>query len=82
MKDWKHYLALVTVLLVGLSLFLFFSYNRQIQVLIVSGMAGAYVFWGVFHHTIKKDFHWRVLLEYLTVAILVTTVVIFLLLRA
>jgi hypothetical protein len=82
MKDWQHYLILVIVLSIGLGLFLFFSYNRQIQALIVIMMAGAYLLWGILHHAFRREFYWRIIAEYLAVALVTTIVVIFLLLRA
>jgi hypothetical protein len=82
MKDLKHYLVLIGVLSIGLALFWFFNYNRQIQVLVVLGMALVYVFWGVIHHQLKKDFHWRIITEYIAVAAVVSIIVIFLLFRA
>ena len=81
MKELKHYLALVAILSFGLGLFWIFNYNRQIQMGITLVLATAYVGWGVIHHLIKKDFHWRIVLEYIVVAILASTVVIFLLVR-
>jgi len=82
MKDLKHYLALMAILSIGLGMFLYFGYNRQAQIGIVIALSATYVVWGVFHHTLKKELHLRIILEYLTVAALVSIVVIFLLLRA
>lgn len=81
MKDLKHYLALAAVLSVGLGLFFLFDYNRGIQIGIVILLATLYVAWGAFHHSLKKEFHLKILVEYLLVAILAGTLVISLLLR-
>lgn len=80
-KDLKHYLALIAFLSIGLALFLVFNYNRQLQVGITLIMAVGYVLWGIIHHTIKKEFHPRIILEYILVAIVASVVVIFLLMR-
>jgi len=80
-KDLKHYFALIAFLSFGLALFLVFNYNRQIQMGISLVMAGGYVIWGVIHHTIKKELHPRIILEYVLVAIVASVVVIFLLMR-
>lgn len=81
MKDWQYYLGLITMLSLTLGSFLLFDYRRQFQIMIVLLAGLLYVLWGFFYHQQKKDFHWRVLLEYLAVAIFASLAVIFLLLR-
>ena len=81
MKDLKHYLSLAAVLSIGLGTFLIFDYNRQIQIGIIMAMGAAYVIWGLVHHVLKKELRPRIILEYLLVAFLATTITIFLLLR-
>lgn len=80
-KDLKHYLALIAFLSIGLAFFLVFNYNRQIQMGITLVMAAGYVIWGIIHHTIKKEVHPRIILEYFIVAIVASVMVIFLLMR-
>lgn len=80
-KDLKHYLGLIAFLSFGLALFLIFNYNRQVQIGITLVMAVTYVVWGIVHHSIKKEFHLRIILEYVLVAIVASVVVIFLLMR-
>jgi len=80
-KDLKHYLGLIAFLSIGLAFFLVFNYNRQIQMGITLAMAAIYVAWGIIHHTIKKELHPRIILEYILVAIVASVVVIFLLMR-
>lgn len=82
MKDIKHYLALMAILSVGVGLFIAFDYNRSVQIGITVVLAAAYVLWGVVHHTIKKEFHPRIIWEYILVALVASVVVIFVLLRA
>ncbi|GAJ16360.1 unnamed protein product, partial [marine sediment metagenome] len=79
MKDSKHYLALMAILSIGLGLFLYFGYNRQVQIGIVIALSAAYVVWGIFHHSLKKELHLKIILEYIAVATLASIVVIFLL---
>lgn len=81
MKDLKHYLALMAILSIGLGIFLFFNYNRQAQIGVILVMAASYVIWGIVHHGIKKELHLRIILEYISVAVLASIVVIFLLIR-
>ena len=82
MSDLKHYLLLAAILSVGFGLFLIFSFNRQVQIWITISLGASYVFWGMLHHLIKKDFHWRIVWEYLIVAIMAIVVVTYLLVRA
>lgn len=81
MRDLKHYLALMAILSIGLGAFLYFSYNRAVQIGIVVALSASYVVWGIFHHSLKKELHLRIILEYIAVAALVGIVVIFLLIR-
>lgn len=81
-KDLKHYLALIAFLSIGLALFLIFNYNRQIQIGITLVIAAGYIVWGMIHHTIKKQLHPRIILEYVLVATVASVVMIFLLLRS
>ena len=81
MKDFKHYLALMAILSVGLGAFFFFGYNRPAQIGIIIVLSAAYVIWGIIHHSLKKEFHLKIFLEYFMVAVLASLVVIFLLLR-
>ncbi len=82
MKDLKHYLSLLAFLSIGFGLFWIFNFNRQIQVFITIGLGIAYVIWGLTYHLIKKDFHWRIIWEYVIVAAIACVIVIFLLLRS
>lgn len=82
MKDLKHYLSLLAFLSIGFGLFWIFNFNRQIQILITICLGFAYVIWGVVHHGLKKDFHWRILWEYIIIATIACMTVIFLLLRS
>ncbi len=80
-KDLKHYMALIAFLSFGLAFFLIFNYNRQVQIGITLVMAAVYVVWGIVHHQVKKEFHLRIILEYVLVAFVASVVMIFLLMR-
>lgn len=82
MKYLKHYLALTAILSVGLGLFWIFNYNRTVQIWITLSLGGVYVIWGIIHHALSGKLHWRIIWEYIVVAILVSLIVIFLLMRA
>jgi len=72
----------MAILSIGFGFFWLFNYNRQAQVGVTLVLAAVYVLWGIIHHSIKKDLHWRIILEYLAVAIVASVVMILLLLRS
>lgn len=82
MENLKHYLSLATLLALGFAAFWVFNYNRLAQVGVTIALGAAYVFWGLVHHHLKKDFHFQILIEYFAVAIIACVAVVFLLLRA
>ncbi|MFH1863823.1 MAG: hypothetical protein ABIJ85_02870 [bacterium] len=76
-----HYLILFGILFAGLLGFFVFSYDRAFQVIIAIAVAVSYVFWGIMHHIIHKDFHISIVVEYLLVASLGLIVVFSLIFR-
>ena len=48
--------------------FIFFNYDKALQIAIAIGMAGAYVTWGIVHHYLHRDLHASVVLEYALIA--------------
>lgn len=81
MKELKHYLILLAILMIGFWFYWLFNFNRQIQVWITIGLGCAYVLWGMIYHTARHELYLRIVLEYLLVAGLACSLVIFLLLR-
>jgi hypothetical protein len=82
MTNHKYYLALLSILSIGIGFLLVFNYNRQIQIAIILAICSAYVIWGGLFHLLKKEFYWHVLFEYFVVALVVGSTVIYLLSRA
>lgn len=82
MKNLKHYLALFSILILAVFFFFLFSFNRQAQEGVIIATAAAYVLWGVIYHLLEKDFHWRILIEYLVIASLAAILLLSLLSRA
>jgi len=82
MKDLKHYLSLMAILSIGFGLFWIFNFNRMAQIWITIGLGITYVIWGIIHHAIKKELHWRIIWEYIVVAVIASVIVIFLLMRS
>ena len=80
-RHLPHFLTLFGILFAGLLGFFVFSYARAFQVIIAVAVAVSYVFWGIMHHIIHKDFHISIVVEYLLVASLGLVVVFSLIFR-
>lgn len=78
----SHYLALLVILDLGLGAFLIFRYNFLYQTIVILATSLAYIAWGAVHHWLEEDFHLRVILEYILLAVLADLVILFLLFRA
>ncbi len=82
MKHLKDYLVLLSILAFAVFFFFYFNNNRLAQEGIIIATSAAYVLWGVVHHLLAREFHWRILVEYLAVATLAAVLVLSLLARA
>ena len=80
-KHFTHYVSLISIFVVGLLGFYFFSYDRIFQTAIVIALAVSYLSWGIMHHTIHKDICLAIVIEYITVAILGTVMALSLIYR-
>jgi hypothetical protein len=81
-RDIQHYIPLISIFLAGIVGFAAFSFDRVFQATLTLALATAYVFWGIVHHSIHKDLHLSVILEYIVVAALGVVIVFSLLFRA
>jgi len=75
----EYYLALVTILSLGLFLVVVASPNKNLQMLIVFLTTLFYAFFGIFHHMINHDLNSKIILEYFIIAGLGIAAVFFLL---
>lgn len=80
-EDLKDYLALLTILSFSLAVFVYFSYDRQLQSAIMVVTALLYVLWGIIHHLSRGSFHFKVLAEYVTIALFASALMLTLLNR-
>lgn len=69
-KHLPHYLVLFGILLAGFAGLILFSYDKNFQTSIAAATAAGYVTWGITHHLLHRDFHWEVLVEYASIAML------------
>ncbi len=77
-----HYFTLLCVMLTGLWGIFWFDYYHPLQIAIVVSMGVSYVVWGIIHHTLHKDIHLKIVMEYLLVAVLAIFIFVSLIVRA
>lgn len=77
-----HYLPLFGIFIFGVAGFYFFSYDRVFQISIIVAISIAYVIWGIIHHFIHEDLHWKIVMEYMGVAIIGLSIILSLILRS
>ena len=64
-KDVTEYFVLGSILVGGVGVFYYVRPNTDLQFTTGIMTSVAYVIWGIMHHTIKKDLHTRVVIEYM-----------------
>lgn len=81
-KHLKHHgtyhLSLALLLLLGVIMAYYSKENRQLQMVVIIGMAFVYVGWGVVHHYILHDLSPKIVIEYIAMASLGITIALFL----
>ena len=63
------YFALLCMQLVGVWGVFYFASHILVQFAFIIYMATTYVMWGVIHHLKRKDFHYKIALEYVLFAL-------------
>ncbi|MBU1327446.1 hypothetical protein KKB64_03020 [Patescibacteria group bacterium] len=63
-----HFAVLVGILVIGISAFLYAYGDRSMQLTVGILTSLAYLAWGIIHHALEKDLHWRIVLEYVLIA--------------
>lgn len=74
-----HYIVLFSILFGGGLVFYYVRLDSTMQLIVGVVTAIAYVLWGVIHHLIRKDFHVRIMVEYIlmgAIAIIVLLTII------
>ncbi len=67
MKYWLHYVLLFLILGIGIWLFYFVRPNVTLQLLTGIATSVVYILWGIVHHTIVKDLHAKIVIEYMLI---------------
>ncbi|OGG00515.1 hypothetical protein A2Y99_03695 [Candidatus Gottesmanbacteria bacterium RBG_13_37_7] len=62
----------ILILILGIGIYLFYQYqgNADKQYTIALLLAMEYLVWGVVFHSIKGDFHLKIMVEYLVISLL------------
>ncbi|MFC1656825.1 hypothetical protein ACFL14_02610 [Patescibacteria group bacterium] len=75
-----HYILdriiLIILILLGLSIFWYFRYDRIIQLAIVAALLAIYLIWGIIHHLRTKTLTNAIILEYLAVVLIVVVLIL------
>lgn len=70
-----HYFSLVCILAVSLWGVSWFSYDKTLQLALVVSLGVTYTVWGIIHHVLHKDFHPKIVVEYILMSLLAILVI-------
>ena len=77
MKHLLYYLSLAFIMVTGILVAGYFHGQKQVQIAIAILLALFYVVWGVVHHIAEHSFSIKVVLEYIDIAVLGISLVLF-----
>jgi len=77
-----HFVLLLGILILGMAAVISLGFDRRLQEYAVLAMGSGYVLWGAFHHASEGDLLPRVLLEYILVALLCSSILLSIIIRA
>jgi len=78
-KHVGYYIALITILLLGLVLIILTSQNIVFQALAIFLTVVFYVLWGILHHLVNHELTLRIVVEYILIGALGISILFFLL---
>lgn len=78
-KHGIYYISLLLLLVLGFGGALFAGGQKNIQIILIILAAILYCVWGVMHHVIHHSFSIKIMLEYIAIAALGVSLVIFVL---
>lgn len=76
-KHLLYYFFLTAILILGIFFSVQFSYNKQLQMLMVVITSLFYVGWGILHHYVHHDLNAKIVIEYVLIGSLGMTIVLF-----
>ena len=78
-KHLYHYGFIVLLFAMGLTVIAIFSPTKQLQMLFVLLIAICYIGWGIVHHAIHHDLTAKIVIEYVLIASLGISIILFIL---
>lgn len=72
---FNHFVALASFMGAGLSLYLYYKFNKEVQTYVLFTTTLAYVLWGILHHKLAHYLTMGIIFEYILVAALGSLVV-------
>ncbi len=81
LRHGLDFLLLALIIGLGLGGLVYFRFDTAAQIAVTILMSVFYVFWGVFHHHHDGNLTGKIILEYLSIAALITFILIIFLLR-
>ncbi len=79
MKHLLYYLSLAIILSAGVLAVANLHNQKSLQIAIVVLIGLFYVLWGVVHHAVEHSFSIKIMLEYISIALLSISLVLFVL---
>lgn len=76
-KHIFYYLSLAALLGIGFTLPIYFVTQKTLQLSFIVLTAFLYVVWGVSHHIIHHSFSIKIMLEYIAIAVLGLSLILF-----
>jgi hypothetical protein len=65
-----HFIVLIAILAGGVAAFYYASPNGGLQFIIGIITSVAYVLWGLIHHSMRKDLHKKIVVEYVLMGLI------------
>jgi len=65
-----NFLVLIAILIFGIVSFWNASGDKQMQMIVGGITCALYFVWGMIHHILEKDFHPKIVVEYLLVSLI------------
>ena len=75
-KHSAHYLSLLGLVLAALFGLMNFPYDKGFQSAIAVAAGVSFVVWGAVHHYLLEDHHPKILIEYVSIALLGVTILL------
>ncbi len=74
---WKYHLALFLILTLGVIFAFYARDDKQLEMMILIGMASIYMLFGIIHHYFMHDLSSKIVIEYIAMGSLGIAIVFF-----